>query len=313
MQKQEITQTELDAGNGNFDNYMKYVIQRVAAKGSDPAVAIFIAADIICSDGHALIIGSTCDSAGTNVINWIDGFYSKRAHISYCLPSIAYTVHGAPFLLRMPALREEKMPVTEAVVELSDRAASAISSSKFSLLESEYNEFYDALELICRIDTSIVAHLESAARCIYDGAAHYAMARWESLHFIEKAMKEVLFPLGVKIEGSAGHDLRGALHTAWKDAGKPSLPAQLIDDVMCSSSMRYERTEQPYSATIRAHHSSIRLGALISRELAAAPTMTETLSISLKSVSRDPLLAITRVISALDQAQVSSQFVELTR
>lgn len=41
------------------------------------------------------------------------------------------------------------------------------------------------------------------------------------------------------------------------------------------------------------------------------PAMTEALSIPLKSVSRGPLLAITRGISAMGQGTASADFLEI--
>lgn len=313
MQKIEVTQDELAEGDGRFNDYMKYVIHRVNAAGVHPSVALFAAADIICKDGHALVIGSYCDDAGTNVMNWVDNYYSHRAHIPYCLPSVAYNINGVPFLFRMPTLRYPSMLLTQVVEDLTDQAAAEISPSKFVLLQNDYNEFYEALYLICRLDAVTVSHLKVAAQYICDGSAHYAMARWESLHFVEKAMKEVLTPLGIKVGNSSGHDVKGALHDAWKKAGKPELPSELLEDVMCTSAMRYQTTAQPYRATIRAHHSSIRLAALIGKELSGLPTMNETLSLEIPTVSRDPLLAVTRAISAIDPSTLAPQFVKLVR
>ncbi len=64
MQKVEITQLELNVGSGKFHEYMKFVVQRLAAKLTDPRHALIAATNIITSDGLTLTIGSESDDAG---------------------------------------------------------------------------------------------------------------------------------------------------------------------------------------------------------------------------------------------------------
>ncbi|MFC4346190.1 hypothetical protein, partial [Cupriavidus numazuensis] len=229
MQKIEITQHELNDGTGGFDDYMKFTVQRVMAKSTDPQLVLFAAADIITNDGLIINVGSDHDDAGISVANWLKNFYGDRENISYCLPALAYQLNGIAYLLRFPIIRNSQMPFTEAVIDLSAQAVNYASTKSLELLQQTYNEFYNALYLISRFDTTTVIHLQASAHHIYDGAAHYALARWDSLFFIERAMKEALIPTGVALpKGADGHDVRGELHKSWVNAGKSPLPNHLL-------------------------------------------------------------------------------------
>jgi hypothetical protein len=85
------------------------------------------------------------------------------------------------------------------VVGLTEEAVMRITSSKLEKLQADYNEFYTMFYDISRFDVTTIIHLESAADRLLAGAAHYALSRWESLHFIERAMKEVLEQKGVRL------------------------------------------------------------------------------------------------------------------
>ncbi|MDT6997614.1 hypothetical protein [Burkholderia cenocepacia] len=314
MQKVEITQHDLNTGSGQFHDYMKFVVQRLTTKTADPALYLFYAAEIIVADGHTINICSDYDDAGVSVANWISSFYGEREEISYCLPALAYQINGVAYLLRFPIYREPRILFTQAVIDLSDLAVEQASSKSLALLELTYNEFYNALYVISRLDTTTVTHLQASAHRIYDGAAHYALARWESLYFVERAMKEILLFEGSAIKkGSDGHDVRGELNNAWIASGKPPLPVNLLDDVMCSASIRYERTPQPFIATMRAHHAAIKLGALIARELPAPPVMEDQISVELKEISRDPVLSLARLTQSLKPSIANGPYVQLLR
>lgn len=300
MQKVTISQPELDQANGRFDDYMLFVTQRLAAKHVDPKIALFEAVTLIGKDGFQISLGSHKDAAAQNVSRWFDSYYGKRQHISYCLPQVACAINGSVHLLRMPILRPERMQLTEAVVDLTVPMAGLISSKQMKSLAEMYNEFYDALHLIAQFDKTTIVHLETSARYLADGAALYAEARWESHHFVEKAMKEVLEPTGIAITGAAGHEIEGALNNAWQEINKPPLPADLLADASCSTAMRYERTLQPMELTLRAHHAAIRLGARIAKCLPEIPPMVDELSISPRALKRDPVLSVIRAIAAID-------------
>ncbi len=312
MRKVAITQEELDQGNGNFHDYMSYVRDRLAAKFVEPRDALFAAARLIFEDGYKIELGSELDDAGLAISNWINNFYGDRQNISYCFPCIAYQLNGAIYLLRMPIARVKDIPILDAVIALSEESAKRISKKQLEKLRSEYNEFYSLLYEISRFDVTTVIHLESSADRLITGAAHYALSRWESLHFVERAMKEVLEPKGIELSGSDGHNISGALHRAWIATGHPPLPDNLLKQVMCSPSIRYQKTPHPFLAAINAHHASIRLGALIAREIPAVPKMTDHLQIDEFDLSREGPLAIARVIKALDQTSDNWPPVQLT-
>src|SRR5471032_878261 len=185
---------------------MTFVVQRLLAKPSDPKLVLFAAADIIASDGFDIIVGSNVDDAGASVANWLSNFYGDRQNISYCFPALAIQLNGIAYLLRFPIIRNSTMTFTEAVIDLSDQALKYASTKTLALLQHTYNEFYNALYLISRFDTTTVTHLEASAHHIYHGAAHYALARWDALFFIERAMKEVLLQTKTAVPtGSPGH------------------------------------------------------------------------------------------------------------
>jgi hypothetical protein len=313
MQQVSISQEELSNGSGQFHEYMKFVAHRLTAKSADPRLSLFAAVDLIRKDGYKIKIGTYIDDAGVSVRDWLKNFYGERQHISYCLPSIAYQINGITYLLRMPILRGEKILISHAAIDLTEEVEREISDKALSAFEREYNEFYNALYQISKFDTTVVAHLETAAQRIFEGAAHYASARWESLHFVEKAMKEIIKPLGIDVTGADGHEITGRLHDEWMRVGKPQLPIDLLDSVTCSSSMRYEKTPQPYLVTLKAHHASIRLGALIAHEAPKIQAMGDSLSVSTKTLSRDASLEMARVVQALDPRIATLPPVKLVR
>lgn len=311
MQKISITQADLDSGNGQFNNYMRLVAQRLTARNVNPKTALLAAVSMIEKDGLKISLGSFKDAAAVNVSKWFDNLYGDRQHISYCLPPVAYGINGATYLLRMPILRPKAIPLTEAVIDLTDLSSQLISSKQLKSLAETYNEFYDALHLIARFDKATVIHLETSAQYLVDSTALYAHSRWESLHFVEKAMKEVLAHAEIAIKGADGHDIRGALNDAWLEAGKPPLSLDLLDHAWCSQAMRYEKTPQPQDATILAHHAAIRLGAKIAACLPAVPPMVDEISIPPNSLKHDAWLAVIRAVSAIGQSQ--SAPIRLTR
>lgn len=303
MQKVTITQDELNQGTGRFEEYMKYIAQRLAAKNINPKIALFAATDLIQKDGYSIRLGSFKDEAAINVSRWFDELYGERQNISYYLPAVAYQINGAIHLLRMPILREPTMHVCEAVIDLTDQMANQISQNQFLALEQNYNEFYDAMHLISRLDKVTVTHLEASAQYLLDSPALYAQSRWEALHFVEKAMKEQLDPLGVSFSGKDGHDIKGMLHDEWMKTGKPALPIAFLSDAWCSAAMRYEKTSQPFLITLKAHHAAIRLGAQIAECLPDIQQIQDKLSIPVGELNRDAALAITRAVSAIKSSK----------
>lgn len=161
----------------------------------------------------------------------------------------------------------DRIPLTVAVESLTDNAAASISSKRLLELTNDFNEFYEALYEISELLPTTVVHLRDAAQRILQGPMFFGLARWDTLMFVEKAMKELL-PKGISVRGSDGHDVNGAVHEAWIAADLPALPADLLDDVMCSPTTRYSKTAMPLDSTLKAHHSSVRLGALIAKNLA---------------------------------------------
>lgn len=246
-------------------------------------------------------VGSDSDDAGTNLSNWFQNFYGARGNISYCFPPLAYQLFGIPYLLRMPVLRPEKLLLTQAFIDLTEEISVRVSQKQLALLEQEFNEFYDAMDMIARLDPTTVVHLESSAQRIHTGAVHYALSRWESLHFIERAMKEVLEPLGIRAGGAEGHDIAGFLHEKWIQAGKTPLPNTLLANVQCTAHIRYEKAPQPFLSTLKAHHSAIRLGALIANELSTVDPIEEKVNIRLKDLARGGIMALARILPALAQ------------
>lgn len=313
MQKISITQEELDLGEGLFDQYMQYVLHRLTAASCVPELAVFQAIEIVGNDGYLIKFGSDTDSAGISVANWIANNIGERQNISYCLPHVAYQIFGVNYFFRMPILRPDSMLLTQAVVDLTIDLEKRLPIQRVALIEHDYNEFYDALEKIVMLDPTTVIHLESAAQRIYEGEAHYALSRWESLHFVERAMKEVLEPLGIKESGRNGHDVAGLLHTRWKDIGKKSLPQPLLNDVNCSADIRYQRSPTSFVRAIRAHHASIRLAALIAQEMPAIPPMEDRMKISFKDLKRGASLFIARMLPALTRDQPPDRRVKIVR
>lgn len=311
VQKISITQEELDFGEGQFDQYMQYVLQRLTASSCVPELAVFQAIELVKKDGYSIRLGSDTDLSGVSVANWITNIFGERQNISYCLPYIAYQIYGVTYSLRMPILRPDSMLLTQAVVNLSPDLEGRLSVRQFAQIEKDYNEFYDALEKIARFDPTTVIHLESAAERIYAGQAHYALSHWESLHFVERAMKEILEPLGIKETGKNGHDIAGVLHNHWQNLGKKPLPQPLLDAVKCSADLRYQRSPTSFVRAIHAHHDSIRLAALIAEEVPPALPMEDRMTISLKDLTRGASLLIARTLPAFTRDQSPDRRVKI--
>lgn len=299
MEKPTITQEELDQGTGNFNQYMLYVKQRIAGK-TTPEMAIFSAVSQIAKDGFKIEFGSFSDDAAKQTQKWFDNHFGERAHISYCFHPVAYEIGGNSYQFRMPMMRVEEIPLIEAVEDITEENASSISNKKFLQLVQDYNELYDAMYNISAFSPITSIHVKQACNFIMEGSSFYSLSRWDSLYFVEKAMKEILEPLGVQLRGADGHDIQGALHSAWQSKGLQSLPEELLTDVMCSSAMRYNETTQPLSSALKAHHSSIRLGAIIANYLPAVEKMGEELHIKAKQFSLAPSLNIAKIIAAVD-------------
>lgn len=313
MQKISITQEELDLGEGQFDQYMQYVLQRLTASSCVPELAVFQAVDLVKKDGYSIRLGSDADSSGVSVANWITNNFGSRQNISWCLPRVAYQIYGVAYFLRMPILRPGSMLLTQAVVSLTPDLEGRLSVRQFAKIEKDYNEFYEALEKIAKFDPTTIIHLESAAQCIYTGQAHYALSQWESLHFVERAMKEILEPLGIKETGKNGHDIAGVLHTHWQSLGKEPLPQPLLDAVKCSADIRYQKSPASFVKAIHAHHDSIRLAALIARELPSASPMEDRVTISLKDLMQGASLLIARTLPAFARDQSTDRSVKIIR
>lgn len=311
MKKVSITQEEINQGEGNFHDYMSYVRDRLSAKFVEPSYSLFAAADLISADGYKIVLGSNPDDAGLSVTNWLANFYGDRQHISYCFPPIAYQINGVLYCVRMPIERIKEIPLLEAVVGLTEEAVMRITSSKLEKLQADYNEFYTMFYDISRFDVTTIIHLESAADRLLAGAAHYALSRWESLHFIERAMKEVLEQKGVRLSGSDGHDISGALHREWIKAGFPALPIELLQKVMCTPAIRYQRTPYPFIASVTAHHASIRLAAIIAREIPQEPKLKDKMIINNSVLFREGALAIARLYKSMDPTSETWEPVKL--
>lgn len=312
MKKIVITQDELEEGAEKFHLYMLYVKQRISGL-ADPRTAVFAAVDVVHKDGHEVSLGSFPDKAAQNISDWVDKHYGDRSHISYCFDPVAYEIGGHPYFLRMPVVPVEEIPLTQAVIDMTDDNAASISVKKLKLLEEDYTEFYNALYDISEFGTSCKLHLASSARYILHGKLAYALSRWESLCFVEKAMKEALHPFGIKMTGPDGHDIQNALNAAWIAVGLPPLPSPLLADVMCSTAMRYEETPQPFATTLKAHHSAIRLGSLISKQMQAPPPMGSEYIVKMKEFSADPFSAVLKLLKAVDPSTAQLPKIRLVR
>lgn len=311
VQKILISQQELDEGSGQFNEYMQYVKHRLSVD-LDPRTALFSVVSLISRDGLKVELGSFRDAAAQNVDNWLIDYFGARAHIDFALPHLAYRLDGAIYLLRMPVPRMDLIPLTVAVEDLTDNAAASISAKRLLALTNDFNEFYDALYEISELLPTTVIHLRDAAQRILQGPMFFGLARWDTLMFVEKSMKELL-PKEISVKGADGHDVRGAVHEAWLAAGLPPLPMDLLDDVMCSHTVRYSETTMPVETTLRAHHSSVRLGALIARNLTIFDGRQDELSIKLEKVRPDPLLSVARIEKALMGVNGGWSRIELSR
>lgn len=314
MKKVIISQDELDQGNGQFQEYMQYVERRLSSKYFEPAMALFNFVDIIKGDGYNIELGSFCDEAAKNVEKWVSNFYAERGDISYCFPGVAYKVNGAVYMLRMPVSRVSEIMLTDAVVNLTQPAADSIGSKQLERLENDYNDFYDCYYGVSKFHTIVSTHLDASAQRIYNGAAQFALSRWESLHFVEKAMKELLTPLNINITGKNGHDIRGAIYNEWLKAGLQPLPVKLLDDVMCNANaVRYEKKPQDFDKTLKAYHSAVRLGGLIAEQIPSVPNMQEKLAVKLEEFSLDAVMTFARLILAVDPQAGNWSRVKLIR
>ncbi|MEO3715613.1 hypothetical protein [Roseateles flavus] len=311
MQKVKITQEELSRGDGQFDRYMQYVFQRLTAASCVPELALFQAASLIKKDGYVIKLGSDPDAVGLSVANWISNHFGERQEISYCLPQVAHQLYGITYLLRMPILRPDSILLTQAADGLSPSFEQRLPAKMLAQFEQDYNDLYGALELIVRLDATTVVHLESAAQRLYAGSVHHALSRWESLHFVERAMKEVLEPLGVKETGKNGHDVAGVLHDCWQAAGKKPLPRKLLDDVHCSADIRYQKSPAPFLQAMQAHHASIQLAALIAQEIPPVPPLESGMLIRFKDLVRDASLLLARIQPALQGEKSAVQWVKV--
>lgn len=311
MQKILVSQQELDDASGQFNEYMHYVKHRLSLD-LDPRTALFSAVSLISKDGLTIKLGSVRDAAAQNVENWLNDYFGERAHIEFALPKLAYRLNGAVYLLRMPVPRMDRIPLTVAVESLTDNAAASISSKRLLELTNDFNEFYEALYEISGLLPTTVVHLRDAAQRILQGPMFFGLARWDTLMFVEKAMKELL-PKGISVKGSDGHDVNGAVHEAWIAAGLPVLPADFLDDVMCSPTTRYSKTAMPLDSTLKAHHSSVRLGALIAKNLAIIDGSQDELRMELEKVRPDPLLSVARIEKTLAAVSGKWSQVELTK
>ena len=301
VKKVIISQDELDQGNGQFQEYMQYVERRLSSKYFDPAVALFNMVDIIKADGYSIELGTFRDDAAKNVEKWTSDFYAERGYISYCFPHVAYKVNGTAYMLRMPVDRIDEIKLTDAVISLSQPAADSIGSNQLERLENDYNDFYGCYYGISKFHPTISTHLEASAQKIYSGSAHFALSRWESLHFVEKAMKELLAPLNINITGKNGHDIRGVIYNEWLKAGLQPLPVKLLDDVKCNANtVRYEKKPQEFDRTLKAYHSAIRLGGLIVDQMPSVQKMQEKLAVKLEDFSQDTGMTFARLILAVD-------------
>lgn len=310
MRKISITQEELDYGEGQFDQYMQYVFQKMAQTGLNPELAVFQAIDLIRKDGYSVGFGLGRELSGISVENWIANNLGRRQNISWCLPYIAYPIAGVAYYFRMPIIRPESMLLTQAVVDITPDREIRLSERQISQIEEDYNEFYDALEKIVKFDSTTIIHLESSAQRIYENDAYYALSRWESLHFIERAMKEVLELSGISETGSKGHDIKGVLHDRWQGVGKIPLPSSLLDSVHCTPKIRYQRTPSSFSRAIQAHHDSIRLAALIAKEMPSVAPMEDSIELL---VERGASLAIARILPALSREKSLNKKVKIIR
>lgn len=90
------------------------------------------------------------------------------------------------------------IPLTVAVEDLTDTAAASISSKRLLALTNDINEFYDTLYEICEFLPTAVIHLRDAAQRILKGPMFFGLARWDTLMFVEKAMKQLL-PKGLSV------------------------------------------------------------------------------------------------------------------
>lgn len=313
MQKIIITQEELDLGEGQFDQYMQYVLHRMSNASYMPELAVFNAVDLVQKDGYSVIFGSDMSASGTSISNWMRNNFGERQNVSWCFPQIAYPIFGCIYFLRMPLIRPESLLLTQAVADLTPDMEKRLSARQFLQIEKDYNEFYEALEMIARFDSTTLVHLKSAAQLIYEGPAHFALSRWESLHFIELAMKEVLEPLDVKETGKKGHDVAGVLHSHWLNKGKNPLPQSALDAVNCSADMRYQKSPTSFVRALNAHHESIRLAALIAHEIPPASPMEDSMSISIKGFEKGVYHLIARILPALKGDNSSNRKINIIR
>lgn len=312
MKKIQITQQELNYGYGNFHLYMNMIRENLISQGVEQYDALTAATTLITNDGHKIESGSNSNLAGLSVANWLLNFYDKKRDISYCFPSVAYQINGVIYRLCMPVVKGYDMSLIEAITNLTADVARKISEEQLEIIKLEYNEFYREFYRISYFDVTTLIHFEAAAERLLSGAAYYALSRWETLHFIKRAMWEILEHKGVKRRDNSDKDEISVIYKQWITAGLSPLPMHLLMQVICSPSIRYQKGPHSFLATINAHHASIRLAGLIAREFTIEPVTKGCVAVEPYTLFREGSLAVARVFHALSNEEDERRDINIT-
>lgn len=298
MPRPKISADDLRMGSGNFNEYMKWVAEKLERRYVDPKTAAHHAAQLVTDDGHVVHIGSSTNDAGKRILEWMDEYYGERAYISYCLPRVTAVVRRVPYLMRLHAIPNVEMPMSAVFEGLSTTIAQRLDVVEVQQLEALYNRFDTHLRNISRFSTFVTTQLESAATHLVRGKSSFGLSRYESSMFVELAMKEILEPLGRSIANNKGHRIENELHKEWMAAGFPALPDGLLERVRSDKHARYNRA-YPFDKAMDAHHVSIELVAKIADALPPIEPFKDGLSLRLEDVELDSTSAITRVMLSL--------------
>lgn len=239
------------------------------------------------------------DYSGDSLVAHIDEWYKKRygdrLKTDFSPGSVAVLIKGDPWKIKFPLLYgktklifdpnlekfkgESKIKINEPIIvnplncidKFTTGIAKSLSKHDMKELAKFFMFAFEIIKKLYEIKTKPFvleanSDLETAVNNLFSYPHNYGQSKWASLQFTEKLFK--CFLKLKKVNFPKKHDLEHLANLAFQ-SGLKAIPLDIIKNIQCSAGVRYGEEIVTLKEAVDAHHSSLRICAILAPAIEA--------------------------------------------
>lgn len=235
------------------------------------------------------------ESLGAHIIDWYQKTYGKKLAIDLSLAHIVVIIKNEPYKLSLPLvpnihnvniffdysfvkypknlnkhqIKGDTFNVANQIENITPMQAQSLNITDINTLldtfEVYHKLFYDfkfhPIYSKLEFKNEILQDLRKSTNSITSIEPNFGYSKWESLQFTEKLIKSFISYKGDKFPKS--HNLIKDLNPKINNL----IPNQILEQIECSPSIRYNSREVSLNDAILAHNQSLKVFKLIMEEI----------------------------------------------